>query len=286
MCFSLHSNKIATSAGGIIFCWEYEHLKLVGAWSNEGNDVTFMTFIDPYSILLTHDKSNMVCLWNIVKSNAFAIYMPLLKISFGVTQSNFLMQMVSLVPSDLEDISYHEKYIGFAARLNKQFRGEYFKEEDLINKWQSVLEETPVETKNDKDSQFDDDDSSSLYITSAKNIYSSANKEEIKYEEPQAMGVEKISNANTVFFADDSGNVCWLDIEKYLIELDVQPIANQSQRSNYFPYRTVKMTSNGIFGTKEEVLKELDNNPHSEINYKIVNYDKVSILFKNSKHRL
>lgn len=43
------------------------------------------------------------------------------------------------------------------------------------------------------------------------------------------------------------------------------------------------MTSNGIFGTKEEVIKELNHNLHSEINFKTVNLDTVSMLYKNSK---
>ena len=269
---------IATSAGGIIFWWEYEHLKLVGACSNEWNDVTFMTFIDPYPILLTHDKSNMIWLWSIVKSHAFAVYTPLLKISFGTVQSNFLMQMVSLIPNDLEDISYHEKHSLFATRLNKQFRGEYFDEQELINLLQTTSKEEHLEVEDEKENL--DDDSSSLYITSAKNVYSSSNREEVEEELIPAIEVKKISNANTIFFADDSGNISWLDIERYLIELKVKPSANQSQRSNYFPFRTVKMSTNGIFATKEEVLKELNNNLDQHISCKTIYLDNVSALYK------
>ena len=92
MSYSLHSSLIATASGNEIFIWEYEHLKLIGACTNKGHDVTYLKFIEPYPLLISLDNSYQVTFWNVEKSHSFVFYKPMMAIHLIGVNNNVMMQ--------------------------------------------------------------------------------------------------------------------------------------------------------------------------------------------------
>ena len=104
MCFSVHLNFIATAGAGVIFIWQYEHMRVMGACTDNLNEVNYMTFIDPYPLLVTLDKSNCICFWKISEANVFEFYSPIHKIELDGIDKYVLMQKFCFQENDLEDV--------------------------------------------------------------------------------------------------------------------------------------------------------------------------------------
>lgn len=84
----MHLNLVATSASGIIFFWQYEHMRVSGTCSNGPSEVIFMNFIDPYPMLVSLDRSNEVCVWHIEQDSSFGFYTPIVKIVLDTLENN------------------------------------------------------------------------------------------------------------------------------------------------------------------------------------------------------
>lgn len=158
MCFSLHLSLIASSASGIILFWQYEHMKLIGACSNQMNEIIFMSFIEPYSLLVSLDRSNEVVIWHLTKPHTFAVYDPLIKITLDGIEKNVIMKMCVLTRHDIEDITPQEQRLPFVKGLDKRFRGEPINEKQLLYRSESQISESKI-------LEEDKEDADSLYIT-------------------------------------------------------------------------------------------------------------------------
>jgi hypothetical protein len=233
ICFSAHLNLIASSAGGVIFFWNYEHMRIWGAWSNEFSEVIFMRFLEANPVLVSFDRSNEVILWQISKAT-YAIYTPMVKIVFDGMNKNILMSMWWLTTSDLSNLSISEESLPYVRWLTKSFEGVPFTEDELTNQrdYRKIQED-------EKEESYDD-----IYITSTK-----------IEERSKQVGYDK---QFTIVFSDEEGNAHIIDLSKYLFEFGISEWQNETLRHNYFPYRPVNMTENGMYADKEELYNELN----------------------------
>lgn len=136
----------------------------------------------------------------------------------------------------------------FTKRLDKLFNGEYFTEEELLKvsePMDSMLEEI-------KEGDHSGDESS-LYVPPADHKLDLSEEKHLEDDESEKKEAEKIEFSNALLFSDDSGNIHVLDIQNYINEYELKPTQDQTKRSNYFPYRSVKQNSNGMFSSREEL---------------------------------
>lgn len=61
--------------------WDYESFKLIGAGTNDFEEVLKMEFIYPYMSLLTIDSSSSLIFWSIENVNAFQFLKQIIKIN-------------------------------------------------------------------------------------------------------------------------------------------------------------------------------------------------------------
>ncbi len=58
---------IATAANGVISIWDYEVMRLIGAMTNQSNDILALEFLDPYPLLCSLDNSGSIIIWDPLK---------------------------------------------------------------------------------------------------------------------------------------------------------------------------------------------------------------------------
>ena len=150
-----------------------------------------------------------------------------------------------------------------------------FSEQDLLVK--SEIKLNDLEEIKEKD---DKSEETSLYVPSDENkLHDTETEPNYSSKHNLALYVDKLDEINTIFFTDDNGNIHALDIQKYILDFQLEPGKDQTKKSNYFPYRTVNMQSNGMFSCKEELLSGFQDERSSS--FAVENLQNVSRVYHN-----
>ncbi|CAI2359758.1 unnamed protein product [Moneuplotes crassus] len=257
MCFSVHLNLIATSGGGVIFTWQYEYMKLMGACSNNFHEVVSMSFIDPYPFLVSLDKSNSICFWKLSEANVLEFYIPLHIIHLDGIDEPLHMKSFTLIPGDLEDISSPQQALPYVRCLDRRFKGGYIDKEE-------ILDPTTFKILGEEEIKEIEEGYEKIYLTSLKenptNQESPSRKKKKAKKKRNLEKVDKIEEAHTLCLNDDEGNVHMVDVQRLITKYNIIPATDQTKRSNYFPARPVRSEKNNLFSNKEELRKEIIQN--------------------------
>ncbi|CDW80516.1 rna recognition motif [Stylonychia lemnae] len=76
-----YANKFVLTAAWDSSIWDYETFKMIGACSNDFEDIHKIQFLYPYNCLISLDTSSQVIFWTWANTNAFKFLTPAVKIN-------------------------------------------------------------------------------------------------------------------------------------------------------------------------------------------------------------